>query len=157
MSELVKFLEARFADDERDARAAAAANPGAAATHWVAEQVDHRSSTGLRGTAWAVVPERVKGVAIAISPSGVRPLLVTHIARHDPARVLAEIEAKQRILRAHPLSRAEMKEPGKPAYGCATCHYHSEYGVLGSGECDTLRMLALPYAGHEGFKAEWRI
>ena len=151
MSDLVAFLEARFADDERDARAAAAANPGAAATRWVAEQVDHRSSTGLRGKAWAVVPERVKGVAIAISPSGVRPLCVTHIGRHDPARVLAEAEAKRMIMEEHGIEC-----PGEEFQHCRVCHDYSRHDAT-RAPCRTLRLLALPYADHENYREEWRI
>src|ERR671914_158660 len=101
MNDLVAFLRARLDEDEQAARAAAAGNPGSVATHWSAEQVDYCSSSGMLGKAWAVVPERVKGTAIAISPAEVRPRFVTHIARHDPARVLAEVEAKRRMIELH--------------------------------------------------------
>jgi hypothetical protein len=84
------FARARLDDDEQVARTAAAANPGAPATHWSAEQVDYRSDSGVRGTAWAIRPEWVRGVTIAISPADVQPRFTTHIARHDPARVLRE-------------------------------------------------------------------
>ncbi|GGV34112.1 hypothetical protein GCM10010182_67460 [Actinomadura cremea] len=146
MSDLATFLNARLDEDEQAARAAAAANPGSVATHWSAEQVDHRSSTGLRGTAWAVVPERVKGVTIAISPTEIRPLFVTHIARHDPARVLREVEVKRQIV-----SRARDK------IHLATEDPNSDILAGSAGAfAITLRLLALPYADHPDYREEWR-
>ena len=144
---LVEFLRARLDEDEEAARAAAAANPGAAATHWVAEQVDHRSSTGLRGKGWAVVPERVKGVVIAISPSEIRPLCVTHIARHDPARVLAEAEAKRRLLHSH------YDYTGV----CPRCFdWQNRPTEREPFPCEVVRLLALPYAAHPDYRDQWR-
>lgn len=136
MSDLLEFLRARLDEDERVARASAAANPGSVATHWSAEQVDYLSSTGLRGKAWAVVPERVEGATIAISPTEIRPLVVTHIARHDPARVLRDVEAKRKMIEQH-------------------------VGYFGSGDDEfwpvqTLRLLVLPYADHPDYREAWR-
>lgn len=54
-----------------------------------------------------------------------------HIARHDPARVLAECEAKRRIM---------------------TMDFE-RYGE----QVELLYMLALPYAGHPDYEEAWRI
>jgi hypothetical protein len=76
-----------------------------------------------------------------------------HIVRWDPPRVLAEVEAKRRILDLH----AESDFPYDPDDGpgdyswaakCMTCY--------GDDPCPTLRLLALPYAGREGYREEWR-
>jgi hypothetical protein len=54
--------------------------------------------------------------------------VATHIARHDPARVLAEVEAKRQILD----------------------HLAYEWSS------PILRYLALPYAGHPAYREEWK-
>jgi len=135
---LVEFLKARLDEDEQTARTAAAANPGAVATRWSAEQVDYQGATGPRGKAWAVVPERVKGVTIAISPTDIQPRFTTHIARHDPARVLAETEAKRRIIAwsSDPKMNPELIPEAERYY--------------------VLTSLALPYADHAGYDESWR-
>jgi hypothetical protein len=60
-----------------------------------------------------------------------------HIARWDPARVLAECEAKRRIVELH---------------GC----YHSCRSSDYAGDCPTMDLVALPYASHPEYREEWR-
>lgn len=64
---------------------------------------------------------------------------VEHIVRHDPSRVLAEVEAKRRILDEH---------EGVHTCGDRTYDFREW--------CPTLRALALPYAGRPGYREEWR-
>jgi hypothetical protein len=80
------------------------------------------------------------------------------VAPYAPARVLAECEAKRRILKEH-----------SNDYGdCATC-YEGDDGACGDPECcgspstvmkrwpcPTVRLLALPYASHPDFNPEWK-
>jgi hypothetical protein len=74
----------------------------------------------------------------------------------DPARVLAECEAKERIVAAHGL--------WMHASGDWTCDAGETWTPSSfidgepdrSGGCLTLRLLALPYAEHPDFRAEWR-
>jgi hypothetical protein len=68
------------------------------------------------------------------------------IARNDPARALADVEAKRRIVAEH----ARMA----PRY-CRTCDYAGEQDGRRYG-CTTLRLLALPHAGHPDYQEEWR-
>lgn len=87
-----------------------------------------------------------------------------HIARHDPARVLREVEAKRRIVAMHegehecrdirtgvypPDAHLMGETPGEPWMHYATDYFEGE-------PCATLRVLALPYVDCEGFKDEWR-
>jgi hypothetical protein len=84
-----------------------------------------------------------------------------HIARHDPSRVLAECAAKRAIIELHADGRADLRYPGDdlddeiagmPAY-CVRCEVDHQ------GErwpCETLRLLAAPYADRPGFLEEWR-
>lgn len=59
----------------------------------------------------------------------------------DPARVLAECEAKRRIVEAH--SAWDENEWQSPAYFSAPMD-------------EVLALLALPYVGHPDFREEWR-
>jgi hypothetical protein len=70
-----------------------------------------------------------------------------HIARWDPARVLAEVEAKRRILDIHHHIECQHDRYG-PGGDCAECG--NEY------PCETTRLLAQPYAGRPGWREEWR-
>lgn len=84
-----------------------------------------------------------------------------HIVRHDPARVLREMEAKRAIMDLH-----------RPSDGaCSTCSGEADMDVQydpNSGEetvswrrtdlpapCPTVRLLAQPYADHPDYQAEW--
>jgi hypothetical protein len=72
-----------------------------------------------------------------------------HIARHDPARVLAEVEAKRRII-----DRAEFVAN----HGPARDHVRALDMTTGASAAlrDVLRLLALPYADHPAYREEWR-
>lgn len=70
---------------------------------------------------------------------------IQYVARHDPARVLAEVDAKRKILdRIVPLleelDQAELKRVRE---------YHGHSSKL-------LRLLALPYAKHLDYRESWR-
>jgi hypothetical protein len=64
-----------------------------------------------------------------------------HIARHDPARVLREIEAKRDLLRF--------------AEGIHDHHETFTTGVASRLE-DTLRLFAAAYADRPGYQETWR-
>lgn len=86
------------------------------------------------------------------------PGLVNHVARHDPARVLADIAAKRRAIGNH-------QADGNGC--CRTCaHWTSDWvdghkvdrlayeGVR--APCLTLRLLGLAYADRAGYDESWR-
>lgn len=66
-----------------------------------------------------------------------------HIARYDPERICAEIEAKRRSLARH----------AKCAHGEGVCSGRT----VGREYCDDMADLAAPYAGRAGFKDAWRL
>ena len=129
---LVEFLRARLDEVERNARAA---TPGP----W--EQVPERVGWLSSAEYWHVVD--CSGTPAARENA-------EHIARHDPARALAEVDAKRKLVAAY--------ESAVTAYGAA------EVGTavhdLMTGSVNSLRyalqLHALPYADHPGFKEEWR-
>lgn len=139
MTTLTDFLLARITEDEEVARAASP-------SPWSFPGVESVAGGTLYDADRRIVdlvyeqPEDHDG-------SIVRHLLVpeadangAHIARHDPARVLVECEAKRRIVGRHDVVDA--------AGGCAFCGEPAP--------CEHLRILASVYADHLDYRAEWR-
>jgi hypothetical protein len=77
-----------------------------------------------------------------------------HVARHDPARVLAECAAKRRLVLACRDSRPDLRFLGARPHGLAdfplTPTDQHQLAAL------TLALLALPYAEHHDYRREWR-
>jgi hypothetical protein len=73
----------------------------------------------------------------------------------NQARLLAECDAKRRILELH--ARTDF---GLRRFGCVICNeLEAAEGAWGGGDagpCDTIRALALPYADHRDYRDEWR-
>lgn len=111
MADLIEFLRARFAEDERVARAAG----------W---------HVWCLGEGVGVVLARSNGRFVA---ERCREYDATHIARHDPARVLREVEAKGRIV---------------DYIEVVMSHGRHDHELLGA--------LALPYSDHADYREEWR-
>lgn len=147
MDDLVTWLRGQLDEDERVAREA---GPGP----WMA--ITTRDFTGgpdsaldLGGPTGRVV------LAGWFDDDPIRPPESEHIARWDPARVLAEVDAKRRIL--DEILAYESKIDGE--WGCC----HSAEGIA-AGQCPDIRpddihavrLLALPYADRPGYREEWR-
>ncbi|MEV4670986.1 DUF6221 family protein [Actinomadura sp. NPDC049382] len=67
-----------------------------------------------------------------------------HAVHWQPERVLAEVEAKRRIVDEH----------GPNEYGlCDVCVLNDD---ARRAPCPTLRLLALPYADHPDYDESWR-
>jgi hypothetical protein len=118
---LVEFLTAMLDDDEQTARAAG---------HGCGYLHEHNAD-------W---------VEVALpSEHNARPSYeLRFIKRNSPARVLAEVDAKRRIVEEH----------GANQYRVDPCDAHdANFATI---PCDTLRLLALPYADHEDYDEEWR-
>jgi len=113
---LTEFLLARIAEDEAAAAAAVSRRDG----------IDSWEAVGS-GTVVGPGYDKVKHVMLPSSEDGA----ARHIARHDPARVLAECEAKWRIVK--------------------------EWGWSETLDGDGLmRIMALPYADHPDYRQEWK-
>jgi hypothetical protein len=101
------------------------------------------------------------------------PAAEAHFARHDPARVLAECEAKRRIVELHKswpvlvetqpeFAAADPADPSSVVYRMSQQiawtteqHYRERFGEE-PPTAPTLRALAQPYADHPDFRSEWR-
>ena len=78
-----------------------------------------------------------------------------HHERWDDARVLAEVNAKRRILDEH----QPIREPAPLAGRCERCHDLDDETAGGTPvmhPCPTVRLLGLPFAAEPGYRAEWR-
>ncbi len=116
---LVEFLRARLDEDEAAARAV---EPLGHSVDMGGRRNDDRFAHGRMGFA------SEDGMPRTLPDGGAS----AHFARHDPARVLAEVEAKRRILEWAPID-------------------------LGEGHSTHIfRLLALPYADHPDYREEWR-
>lgn len=78
--------------------------------------------------------------------------LAEHIARHDPARVLADVAAKRAILADH------HRTPMDPEW-CDRCDTGESLDNQVSADypCPTLLALAQPYAEHPDFDPAWSV
>ena len=71
-----------------------------------------------------------------------------------PQRLLAECEAKRRIIAAHDYGWVSLA-PGKPEERvCDTC---ATSGTWDPWPCPTLRALAAPFSSHPDFDPAWRV
>lgn len=70
--------------------------------------------------------------------------VLAHMARHDPARVLREIDAKRQLLDAYAAVAENDVNEVEYAHGYAN--------ALG----EAVRLLALPYADRPGYLEKWR-
>lgn len=129
--DITEFLTGRLDEDDADAHAAADVGLGIFPT-WAHDPagsvVAYPYSLGI-----------VMDVGSAIG---------THIARWDPARVLAEITAKRAMIALHAVEDERMHEcaGSDPAYGVVTDYV---------ANCQTLRLLTAPYADHPDYDPAW--
>jgi hypothetical protein len=135
---LTDFLLARLAEDEAAARACAEAFPSpweVADRGWrvriyaadVPDIGDHAEPGDTRAP--CVIEVEPQRHHRELNDGGWLSDRVEHIARHDPARVLADVEAKRRIV---------------------------EWDVEQPVDRGVLNILASVYADHPDFREEWR-
>lgn len=150
MNDLVEFIRAQLDEDERVARAAG----------W------HRYIWEL-GIVYGTVIATGNRKTVA---HGCQEYDADHIARHDPARALREVDAKRRILELHaPEKRRGLWQKATQTYDvdvvCPTCVWTGDdedaggnrrrYREHAEAPCETLCLLALPYAARPGYREEW--
>lgn len=130
MTDLAKFLLARIAEDEalaNDALHPDADRPG----EWVTE---HHNSEYHSEPNRARIAEDRSGHYWSVAHEVFIPV-AEHMARHDPARVLAECSAKRLLVE--------------------WIEYAESSVDRGADFKEPLRLLALPYADHDDYRQEW--
>lgn len=131
-ADLVEWLRAQLDEDERLATQASFGLSLSRVPAWNVVVMDRRAAV--------VAGEGISGHVVARTPDP-KPRYARHIAEHDPARVLREVEAKRRMLA---LAETHLRFDGK--------YPNPFYSGFGPG---MLIDLASVYSHRAGFKAEW--
>ncbi|RBQ21578.1 hypothetical protein DP939_02380 [Spongiactinospora rosea] len=159
MDELSQFVSARLDEDAQAAETLLGADAriglkrGVPAPRW-----EYQTGGMIRGT----------DGTLHVRFTWVRE--AEHIVRHDPARVLRDVEAKRRILDEHAIVYRDVvwleddgegfEERSAELPVCGRCvsknaAFHSR-GDVPEGPCVTVHLLALPHDGHPDYQEEWR-
>lgn len=144
MGDLVEWLREQLDEDDRIAR-----GTGQPGTSWQGLEMDGELRDDANAGTVAYIP---------------RAETRAHIARHDPARVLREIDAKRQVLATHTITVEKVdappfdsftgtRNPDEYTVTCAVCGWSSDDPT---SACLTLRLLALPYADRPGYRDDWR-
>ncbi|MEV8623389.1 DUF6221 family protein [Streptomyces sp. NPDC051079] len=153
--DLVEFLTARLDEDEQAARAATDGP-------WAAWQ--RSTLRGLGDLLHAVTtPGQAPGARASIATASW--LDAEHIARHDPARVLAEVDAKRRILASY--TEAVLVRDEATQWAMSPSPVITNPGADGVERWTrardaafflepAIRLLAQPYASHPDYDEAWR-
>ncbi|APE11024.1 hypothetical protein BO226_19305 [Rhodococcus sp. 2G] len=145
---IIEFIEARIAEDEQ---IATKAGTGKYARWDYAGDCDSASNGEVYYPDTRTVIRHMNGHesisydCVTCDSEGLTPSVTEeigpHIARHDPARVLHEVEAKRKLL---DLSRRWLVSRG------------GQDGEMSrKNALDILRLLAAPYSDHPDYQKEW--
>lgn len=148
MDNFVQWLRAQLDEEERIAvRASGWLKPAA---YW---SLDEWSGRETPHSLIAQGSPRLPVVGGHFTADPVPTVQAEHIVRHDPARVLREIDAKRQLLAQHapgtPTGRPGME---RHCLSCTTAQAWDE--AARESNCLTLRLLALPYAAQPGYREE---
>ncbi|WP_405391071.1 DUF6221 family protein [Streptomyces sp. NBC_01102] len=136
MDDLVQFLKDRFAEDEQLAVDTESATDEG--LHWY----EHQREPG--DGRWTLIDDFDEDIAEVNCSAAGDKAVARHIARHDPARVLREVEAKRGLLsRYEAMATDVLVMTGVEAI-------RSEYRRA------ILPGLALPYAAHSDYQETWK-
>lgn len=166
MDDLVQWLRAQLDLDERIARAASGATVVGAPGAWQAAPL---------GDEWEASSGEDEELLVAVRPGLPRPPDVMsglwgavfshrqdeadpeadsprrafeHAARHDPARVLREVDAKRQVLKMADEAAEQAKSPDYLVNGPAKM-------MLACLKPVVMRLAAV-YSGNAGYRKEWR-
>lgn len=128
---LVEFLSARLTEEAAAARQCAEVF----APPWDLSDRGHSAQVVADEPTFLVVAELDQDAAPAAGWLGDR---LAHIARHDPARVLADVDARRRMIDLLTYSSTGRRSP------------------VGRDQERILRLMASVYAGHDDYLDEWR-
>ncbi|MFD3654344.1 DUF6221 family protein [Streptomyces sp. NPDC058620] len=135
MDDLVQFLRDRLAEDEQVARAAMWDE---LSDVWTARPPQARYEQ------YIVADYLDDGVVVVTPENADADGVGRHIARHDPARVLREVEAKRQLL-----------DTFLPDAAGADEQINDEWRAGSTLAVDLLCLLALPYTDHPDYRPEW--
>lgn len=151
-----------FHRDRLDEDAATAHVAGDARPEWYNDREMCQVTT--RDGAWVIAAfaSEFKG-----SPQSIHEADAEHIAQHDPARVLRDIDASRQLMDLHQ-PWPDHGEASGPDFECTptTCSLsphllvcttcREEHGLPEPWPCKTARLLVLPFVDHPHYRDEWR-
>ena len=152
----IQWLLAQLNEDERIARAAG----GRSEQTW---EADLSGKDPLGQPSWPVAVRyttdgRLRGAVAHLPVTQERSEdRMVHIARHDPARVLREIDAKRQLIaRGGPFCTSDCDEPGNEPMNPDTnwttpLEHHFDCGAY-----EAAKVLAAVYADRPGYREDWR-
>ena len=156
--EIREFLHERLKEDEVIARQASLSSHGphldGDVSRWEVEPFESSEEGAVPAALWVADGE---GMGVGqINPKGKK---AEHVARWDPARVLAEVASKRAILGRHLPEKAGYFDPqAKTGLTFTVCEVDGNGGTdEDAWPCDELKYLAAPYAGHAQFDPAWRV
>jgi len=155
-STLAAWLLAQIEADEAAARAATG-GPWADAGVWYRQAHDGEAEVSIAHPTVSGGPLSTHMVAETWREDRAD---AAHIARHDPARVLATCAAHRRIVELHYFVERDWVDADgddRSGYFCALCEGEKDYTGDSTYPCNTLRALAAIYADREGFRTEWAL
>lgn len=165
VSDLASWLLEQIAEDERLATAAKNIGDGRWQTDCPLRLFPEESIEPWYVNHDHADDVRIEGDSITIyDEGGHNHDQAEHIASWDPARVLAECDAKRRIIDLHNSLVVKLAlSPFDPETGlprpqeyevlCDVCGWATDDPT---SACQTVRLLALPYADREGYQESWR-
>jgi hypothetical protein len=151
---LLDFLLARLAEDRAAARACAAVYP----PPWELSDRGWVAYVKADAPAFREVARLEQGTASGSESRWLGEAL-DHVARWDPARVLAECEVKWRIVEAYreERNRRDIYQAADPhSEGIEQEKSRRSSAARCRGLEIAVELLALPYVGHKDFRAEWQ-
>jgi hypothetical protein len=158
VNELIAFLEANNDADEAAASEAMWTDLGGGSENWTAYHREKYDS------GWAVIDGLDDGVITTVDPQAVDGAAVAqHIARHDPARVLRECEARRRLIADWRIARGAEKRARNRWLESGAMTGSEEQrselyirAIVGAHE-NAIRLSAQGFADRPEFRDEWRI
>jgi hypothetical protein len=165
---ITEFLLARITEDEVVAREAMHVTGDDLTSYQIGEWWEKPEHGRVYAGHWHKVAQA--GAALS-EPPVFNTAALPHIARHDPARVLAECEAKRQIVARASRSVVRTNSARPSPFGSlsltegryydgdrdVTDEYYAWHAVDGEPEDpQTLRTLAAVYADHPDFDPAWQ-
>lgn len=146
--ELVAFVRARLDEDQAAAEAVFGVNTMAALKR------------GKPAPRWVPSPEGDAGIWDTNGTPRVKFVWARerdHILRHDPVRVLAEVEAKRKLIeRGGPFCTSGCDEPGNEPMDPDTNWTTPLAHHLDCAAYEAAKLMALPHVDHPDYLEAWR-
>ena len=133
MDDLIAFVRARLDEDERVARAASTPN-------------------SLPPGSWAFTDMQIRDAAGCLVVKHTWPAEGEHIARHDPARALLEVETKRRNLASLEQAHGNAETAAHEGHAGDSAMY---FGMV-SALLDVAKANAQVYAAPPDSREEWK-